>query len=156
MANFFDLRSFMRRNRDDIWHLASPGKGLSYEGTCHFLLGTMMILPVKLENGPKKQNGTLLLFSQNHWQVMNRNWQNFSYTGKHGVESILILAKEDESEEELILRTKVLVFRFMRPTHLPEKDASWKKEEWISGTIYQPPHKQNVVRVDFQTDGLPA
>jgi len=144
----------MRRNRDDIWHLASPEKNLHYDGECQFLLGTMMILPVKLEIGPKKKNGILLLFSQNHWRVMNQHWHTFSYIGKHGVESILIIDKEDESEEDLILRTKVLVFKFMRPTHLPENDESWKQEKWVFGAIYQPPHKKNVERVDFQSDGL--
>lgn len=143
--NHFEFKSFMLRIKRALDHLTAPKTGLGHEGEFQALLGNLIVIPVSSEHPARK--GALLMFASEQWSVENINWDHVKYQNELGITVIQILAKEDETLEDIILRAKVLVFKFMHPKHYHPKDMSWKNVPWTSGGIYKP--AKSVVVAEF-------
>lgn len=144
---FFEFKDFMRRNKRDLDHLTSPETGLSHEGEFESLLDSLIIIPVSSERPTRK--GALLMFSSALWEVGNIHWDHVGYQSEQGIKTILIIAKDDEELSDIVLRAKVLVFKFMRPKMYNPNDHNWKQIKWTTGGIYKP--QTSVVVSDIKT-----
>ena len=141
------FQQFMQQNRSNLDHLTAPQTGLSHEGEFEILLNSLIVIPVSSETQKKK--GALLMFCDEQWEVHNDHWEFIEYRGQYGIRSILIIGTNEEDHQGIVLRAKVLVFKFMWPKMYHPNDHKWKQIEWTTGGIYKP--KTSVVIPDFKT-----